>query len=124
MSADHATPEPIEDEFVRSWDSIERWYRESEFPASTAALRLIGQMRAAGYDRKLRAGQSLYFLGLSRSRRHGLRREQPCVWFTWRQVGMEVEARLDRVKKLIVPEVELTPEVDAALRRLAAMPID
>jgi len=64
---------PLEGEFIQSWDYIEEFYRHGCFTFSDSVLAMIGAMRRAGYDRLLRAGQSMSCLGLSRSRRHGLR---------------------------------------------------
>jgi hypothetical protein len=112
---------PIEGEFLLSWDGIERWYREIDRPFATDVLRLIG---SAGYDHQLRAGQSLWFLVVSRSRRHGLRRDQPSIAFVWKADGMVVEARLDVEQRMTVPTIELTAEVNCLLAGLAAMTID
>lgn len=83
---------PIEGEFIQSWDSIEGFYRQDWCKVSDAVLAMIAEMRRAGYDRVLRAGQSLSSLGLSRSRRHGLRAEQPCLWFDFHGGVMNVRA--------------------------------
>jgi hypothetical protein len=67
---------PIEGEFVLSWDAIEESYKGRR-PLGPKALRLLADMRRAGYDKVLRAGMSMWTLMLSRSRRHGLRNDQP-----------------------------------------------
>ncbi len=112
---------PTEGEFLQSWDQLEDFY--SRHPNRDSVLQFIASLRAAGYDRKLRAGQSLWSCILSRSRRHGLRGGQARIVFDFSgeellmdQGEEETQARL--------PRAELTPEVDAALQRLAAEPID
>ena len=61
---------------------------------------------------------------LSRSRRHGLRADQPEIHFDFHGQSMDVSAWLgDEVKLNDVP-IELTPEIAALLDRLAAHEID
>ena len=74
----------IEDAFAQSWDWIEQFYRDDLLSEETwrwlgAMPNLISALRQRGYDRTLRAGQSLFILVLSRSREHGLRDNQPFV---------------------------------------------
>ena len=72
----------IEGEFIGSWCSVERFYQSVQAdPFALPVLNLISQLRAAGYERTLRAGTSLFSLVLSRSRRHGLRRGQAFIAF-------------------------------------------
>jgi hypothetical protein len=110
----------IEGEFLESWDGIERHFAH-EYGPGPRVLALIAAIRAAGYDRKLRAGQSMYTLIVSRSRRHGLRRGQPSVAFEFEGEGMQVYVGEQR---LSLSRVELDPRVEAILRDLAAQPID
>jgi hypothetical protein len=110
----------VEGEFVESWDHVEPFYREIPYVATERVLGLIAAIRAAGYDRKLRAGTSLYDLIVSRSRRHGLREGQPCVAFAFEGEGMQVYVGAQR---LTLPRIEFDPRVEAILRDLAAQPI-
>jgi hypothetical protein len=81
------TPEPDESlqaAFQLSWDAVEEFYRDDllkyeHWQWLRPLLVLVAALRAAGYDRVLRAGQSMYKLVLSRSRKHGLRKGQPSV---------------------------------------------
>jgi len=62
-------------EFIQSWDKIENFYNklsEKWPPSKHDALKLIHEMRKEGLHHQLRAGQSLFFLMISRARRHGL----------------------------------------------------
>lgn len=86
---------PIEGEFLRSWDSIEEFYGEDWCKFSEPVLAMIHAMRSAGYDRVLRVGQSLSSMGLSRSRRHGLRSGQASLWFDFRKDRMDVHCSLN-----------------------------
>lgn len=70
---------PIEGEFIASWDRIEQLYDRGHFSLKSRVLQFVGQLRRAGYDRKLRAGQSMWTFLLSRSRRRSARRSAPCT---------------------------------------------
>ena len=78
--------ERIKGEFIVSWNSIEKFYgsfSDSWSSNGEDALRLIKEMRNAGLDEKLRAGQSLWFFILSRSRRHGLEENTQYIQITF-----------------------------------------
>lgn len=104
---------PVEGEFIQSWDGIEEFYRQGSFEFSGVVLAMIEDMREAGYDQRLRAGQSLSSLGLSRSRRHGLRANQPCIWFGFEREVMYVDADFVGVRLKEHPIV-----LDSEVRRL------
>lgn len=119
---------PIEGEFLESWIGIEEFFRNfgSRYASdiNKQALSLIGEMRAAGYDHVLRAGQSMTSLGLSRSRRHGLRRDQPSLWFFFdKSETMTVEPTF-APKKLENHPIRLTADVKQLLDKLVEFAID
>jgi hypothetical protein len=114
----------IEGEFIQSWDEIEKFYERMSLPQAAAIRALIATMRDKGYDQVLRAGQSLYTLILSRSRRHGLRATQPHVAFHFREGGMDVCSANLSENIITVPEVAVTAEVEAVLKRLEAATVD
>ena len=68
---------PIEGEFLQSWDETEAWVNGPYFAKGTPVPRLIAELRTAGYDRKLRVGMN-HGRGpiFSRSRRPVLRDDQ------------------------------------------------
>jgi hypothetical protein len=113
----------VEGEFLQSWDRIEEDYQRDRCQASEAVLSLIRAMRRAGYDRLLRAGRSLLSLGLSRSRRHGLRAGQPCLWFQFHDARMDVIADFAGVKLTGRP-IEFTPDIQRLLDALDEFDID
>ncbi len=113
---------PVEGEFLQSWDWIEGFY--SDHPNAKAVLGFIAALRAAGYDRQLRAGQSLWSFMLSRSRRHGLRDGQPYVVFDFAGDELQMRTGPARRKEVRRSRVELTSDVNTALQRLAEGPID
>jgi hypothetical protein len=119
---------PVEGEFLTSWDAMDRFFarflHDPGFPQARLVLDLIASIRRAGYDRVLRAGQSMYDLGVSRSRRHGLRDDQPRIFFEFREEGLEVHCDIDGRERFSLPRIELSPEVEAVLTRLAAREID
>jgi hypothetical protein len=115
---------PVEGEFITSWDEIEHFYDDACFPDSAQVLGLIARIRQAGYDRTLRAGQSLWTLVVSRSRRHGLRKGQPCVTVVFTEKGMDVYSDGDGREKLSFPCIAFSPGLDDVLKRLTAKEID
>lgn len=68
-------------EFILSWNALEEFYEDINLNNRAEILQLIKTMRAKGFDKTFRAGTSLYSFILSRSRRYGLRLEQPRVRF-------------------------------------------
>ena len=120
---------PIEGEFLVSWDQIERYYEPfSDHPAYPRGpiLALIAEIREKGFDRSLRAGQSLMMLCLSRSRRHGLRPGQPSVTFKFdcESQSMNVICSGPIREEFPVPRIALEARVEWVLNRLAVEPID
>ena len=114
----------IEGEFIESWDKIEAFYKKMSFRPAPSVQAFLTEMRTEGYDRYIRAGQSMYTLILSRSRRHGLKEGQPCVAFQFREVGMDVRASICGETSISVPAIALTEQIRALLDKLAAAGID
>ena len=127
--------DPLEREFIRSWDGIQEYYRRisprdrlifTPWRTKGLVLRFIAALRRAGYDRKLRAGQSLYDFTLSRSRTHGLCERQPCVAFSFRGVAMDVVSRDEKGQVETVYGICILPTlgpVKEALERLSNQPL-
>ncbi|MFP5229158.1 MAG: hypothetical protein ACLGXA_16200 [Acidobacteriota bacterium] len=115
---------PVEGEFIESWDQMEGVYEGSRFPPRTLVLPFIAELRRAGYDRKLRAGQSIWSLVVSRSRRPRLRPEQPVVSFDFREHSMEVYARDRKEERLHDIPIAMSDTVDQVLRHLTEHPVD
>jgi hypothetical protein len=109
----------LEGEFVRSWDALEEFYREESTDHFAPVRAFLQALRAAGYDHLLRAGQSMSILGLSRSRRQGLREGQPRLWFEFNGAEMDVDANF-APGGLNRHPIRLTPEVRRLLDTLAA----
>lgn len=115
--------EPIVGEFMQSWDAIEEFYSEDNGDYFKAARALISALREAGYDRRLRAGQSMASLGLSRSQGQGLRDGQPRLWFDFGAREMDIDANFASGGLLRHP-IQLTDEVRQLLDALAKHEID
>lgn len=114
----------IEGEFIESWDRIEKFYADMNFPPAAAIRSLVATIRKRGYDRTLRAGQSMYTLVLSRSRRHGLKQGQAHMAFHFRENGMEIKLQTEGETSIELPAIALTEEVATLLKRLEATPIN
>ena len=108
---------------MRSWDAIEQYYSEDAGDYYKAVRDLIHAMREAGYDRLLRAGQSMASFGLSRSRSQGLRDGQPRMWFDIGSTEMDVDANFASGSLQQHP-IQLTEEVSQLLEALAKHEID
>lgn len=118
---------PIEGEFLFSWQSVEKFYdRIMNSSARREKIRaFMDSLRRQGYDKTLRAGQSLSTLVLSRSRRHGLTERQPSLGFHFNQDSVIVYNQLDpdHLLQKEYPGTSLNPEIEALLKHLVAVPI-
>src|SRR5207245_11075726 len=110
--------------FIESCDRIEQFYREMELPPAASVRAFVAEMRRHGFDRTLRAGQSLYTLMLSRSRRHGLRLGQPHIAFHFRDQEMDIFVKIVGERTISVSEIALSNEVEALLKQLEVITID
>ena len=115
---------PVEGEFVESWNRMERVYEESRFLPREVVLPFIGELRQAGYDRRLRAGEAIWSLIVSRSRRPKLRPEQPLVSFQFHGETMEVFSSSDGEERIPELPIAKSETVDRVLEKLAAQPVD
>ncbi len=117
----------VEGEFILSWDSIEQYYqRFARLIPAVDILKMISQMREVGYDKTLRAGQSVFTLILSRSLRHGLRPNQPRLAFEFHENGMKAvySDGINAEEELSCSSIEYTPQIDLLMKRLEAKDID
>ena len=121
----------VEEHFSYSWDGTEQFFsrlssREEWWNWMNPILGLIAMLRSQGYDRQFRAGQSMYFFLLSRSRHHHLRPEQAFLVFELKpEGGMEVRYYENNdVSKFTCEQVAITPQVEAVLQKLLLQPID
>ncbi|MCA9032824.1 MAG: hypothetical protein KDA66_18550, partial [Planctomycetaceae bacterium] len=118
---------PVEGEFIVSWAAAEEFYLNLQWSFSDAALRFMQELRAKGYDKTLRAGQSMSSLVLSRMRRSGVRGDRPSIQFWFHKDGMKVVNYIDNHRNGVEshhPRIELTSEIDALLRQLESKPVD
>jgi hypothetical protein len=114
----------LEQEFVESWNNMEWFFGSGEiWPKRPDVLEFIARLRRMGYDRKLRAGQSLDIFVLSRSRKHGLRPEQPSVGFHIYEGKMRVYAKGLEAETFAENMQPLSDRVRDLLHRLLNEPI-
>ena len=114
----------IEGEFILSWDSVETFYREFDLDKKSEILQLMKQMRERGFERTLRAGQSLYTLILSRSRRHGLRENQNSISFSFNFIESAMEVRTPKGEKLEFDRIVYNDTIEKLLRTIERERID
>jgi hypothetical protein len=116
---------PVEGEFIQSWDRMEQFYGSEHFPLKRLVLPFLAQLRRAGYDHKLRAGQSMWTFVLSRSRRHGMRGDQSHVRFEFqpREGTMDVLCGTQTEERISGIAIALSNPVEEALARLVSQPI-
>ena len=116
----------VEGEFVLSWDNIEVFHGEwLKLERAPEILRMLQHIREAGFDKTLRAGQSLYTFIVSRSRRHGLRDHQPSIAFEFYKTGrMDVIVKFGNEHKISHPSITYTPDIEMLLKELETHNID
>jgi hypothetical protein len=116
----------LADDFARSWIRIEEFFGRALPPSAWKdyLLDFVRQLRRDGYDRKLRAGQSLFAFTVSRSRRHGLRPDQPWIAFLFHDSVMEMIICEHHKRWTCTLGPLVSPGVIAALRHLLKHPID
>lgn len=114
---------PIEGESMASWDRIEEFFAQGFAFLHPNTRPFLAELRAHGYDRTLRAGQSMTTFIVSRARRHGLHQGAPYVAFDFTQAGLVIHDRLGDHQRSSLPEVKLTLKVTALLDQLTALPV-
>jgi hypothetical protein len=115
---------PAEGEFLESWDRLEHAWEGSRLCPGSLVLPFISELRQAGYDHRLRAGQSVWSLIVSRSRRPRVRPDQPLVSFQFHEDTMELFSSNGSEERIPVLPIELSDTVGRVLNRLAEQPID
>jgi hypothetical protein len=117
---------PIEGEFIQSWNRIERFYVNQHFRLiRDLVLPFLAELRRAGYDRKFRAGHQVEMLVLSRSRRHGMRLDQPRVVFEFYGGTMDIRCKITEPRRQIIGiPIALSRLVEDELTKLANQPVD
>jgi hypothetical protein len=115
-----------------SWDRFERFSREScerwtENPRNApldpcGMLGLVQELRARGYDALFRATWSVGRLILTRNR--VIQPEESFMTMSFWQ-SFSVYVKLPQATfEMILPTIQLTPEVEDYLQRLAELPFD
>ena len=113
--------ESVLTEFTDSWKWVQQYFYDLNFYFAPKICNLIKQMQQKGYDRTLRAGASVADLIVSRAEHYGLAHDQSHIKFSPSGHGMKVIAQFDGKEEVLMCEqIELTPQIDAILRRLEA----
>lgn len=116
-------------DFVWSWNIFEDWFKElSEMRGwdyIVPLLFLMREIRDKGYDSKLRAGQSMHALVLSRSRHHHMSAICPCIRILVQNDGsMKVSSFIiDDENDYHYDKIELNNELIYLLDKLVSQPI-
>jgi hypothetical protein len=118
LAEDFEKGSPLEGEFLKSWDRVEEFFKEVNLPIQPDIMQLIKTMREKGFDKTLRAGTSLYDLLVSRSRRHGLKSEQPYVRFSFYYIKSIMEVQAWKEKALSYDAVTYTNDIETILKTL------
>lgn len=119
----------VADNFSKSWDvfkeACDMYLGLGPFEQQNHyedIIKMISQMRQKGFDRTLRAGQSLFRLMLSRSLNHGLREDQPHLIIDFSGGSISIisskNANSDPSITLNNPKIELTPQIEKLLKEL------
>jgi hypothetical protein len=110
----------LEEDFLESWNRMEWFFGSGEiWPKTPDVMEFIAMLRRTGYDRKLRAGQSLDIFMVSRSRKHGLRPEQPSIGFRIYEGKMTVYSRGLQAETFVENAATLSDRVRDLLDRLS-----
>jgi hypothetical protein len=122
LAAYYENNDGITGEFIDSWDKIEEFYKRINEPFSPKVLHLISRIREQGFDKTLRAGQSLYNMLISRSRRHGLEDRHVSIMFSYPNNRLEItniDGELHKFRK-----IKYNKEIESFLKELEKIPID
>ena len=106
----------LEEQFVHSWNWVEDLYRAH--PCYVEVVEFMNALRAKGYHKCLRAGQSMWTLMLSRALHHGLEKGHAYVYFCFAKEGMTA-GFIDKNKVEITSEkIELNEQIEEWLEEL------
>lgn len=106
-----------------SWNSIERFYSEvHSFNQRPEVLRLIAQMRKRGFDKTLRAGQSMYTFIVSRARHHGWLKSY--IAFDFFENKMDIQVKFTDERKFSLPKIEFSEQTNDLLKELEALSVE
>lgn len=114
-------------DFELSWDCSERFFRRSakSSPELASMVSLIGDLRGVGLGARLRAGQSMSTLILSRARNSGLRPEQQHVALEPQAGGaVKVKAKLARELSFGPVPASYGADLKLVIDALISVPVD
>lgn len=127
----------VEAEFIASWDRMIHFFDQFLIPGSwgwlASIIPFIQELRKEGYDRKLRAGQSMTTFVLSRSIRHGLHEGQASLAFELHPDGQMTVNYYSAMlalpdysisRQLSVENASISTEIEGLIIRLLMQPLD
>ncbi len=117
--------EGIKGEFIESWKSIKRFYSgfpEHSLPNKDKIIELINALINQGFDKTIRAGQSLTTLMLSKSRRHGLSEHQPFLAFEFRSESVHIHTEKGEIDQL--DNIKINEKIVNLIKELEKEPIN
>ena len=116
----------MSERFAASWDHVEQVLRHEQLRVGEGAhlIRLIADMRAAGFDRKLRARRTLHApLVLARSGSRVLQSTDPVIVFVCQDDRIvSLVGTIETFQRRSVAAGTLTPHLARDLTRLATPP--
>ncbi|MFO7562782.1 MAG: hypothetical protein R6X02_09090 [Enhygromyxa sp.] len=114
----------VEGEFIDSWDHMQDFFADLPLGLIPRIAPFLAAMRSHGFDRTLRAGQSMATLILSRARRHGLGPGAPHLAFNFYDAGVTAElSGVGNGRQVSNATLELNDDILELLRALEAEPI-
>lgn len=108
----------VEGEFVMSWDKIEEFYKNIDLEKRDDIFKLIATIREKGFDKTLRAGQSLYTMILSRSRRYGLENDKAYLRFSFVYIKSAMQVSTWKGEVFQFDSIEYNDTIENLLKSL------
>lgn len=106
----------VEEDFINSWNWVESLYKPH--PLCEKILPFMKTIREKGYEKTLRAGQSLWTFMISRSIRHGLQAEQRYIYIHFTEEGMIFGFNDKKKQEITTAEIKYIPELEKMLQEL------
>ena len=118
----------IEQDFKASWDSIDQFFtrlvEHYHWEGHRPIFKILAAMRELGYDRQLRAGQSMSTFVVTRARFHHYRAHHGRIRLDVLSDGLNAVYYKDGEKiEVTTDSFDYTDEIDALLQRLLQEPI-
>lgn len=119
----------IEQDFQDSWDKMDEFFHRLvetyHWEGHRPIFNILAEMRQRGYDKQLRAGQSMSTFVLTRARNHHYRAHHGRIRLDVKSTGLQVNYyKKDEEKiEIVTDSFDYTDEIDALIQRLLQEPI-